>query len=87
MELYKKYLQYLVEWAQTHAEPGFIGMSPVCFDEWLACEGQVAPESRLPECDSDYCIYNPNGYCCVPLVYAKQPELTEDGCKSFIYRE
>lgn len=81
------YLQYLRDWASTHTDTGCFGMSPVCFDEWLCNEGTLNEEDRLPECDSEYCIFNPNGYCFYPLVYSKQPELSEDNCKSSIYRE
>lgn len=81
------YLQYLKDWADSHTDDGFVGCSPACFDEWLSCEGIEEAATRLPECDSEYCIFNPNGYCCVPLVYAKQPEITEDGCQSSIFRE
>lgn len=33
------YLMYLRDWADSHIEPGYYGMTPVCFDEWLNCEG------------------------------------------------
>ena len=35
-----KYLQYLVEWPESHREPEHSGMSPAGFDEWLANEYQ-----------------------------------------------
>lgn len=35
-----KYLQYLRDWANSHNGPGFYGMTPACFDEWLGCEYQ-----------------------------------------------
>ena len=81
------YLQYLKDWADAHSDTGFMGMSPACFDEWLSNEGAQNEENKLPECDSDYCIFNPNGYCCVPVVYARQPEINDDGCRSAIFRE
>lgn len=84
---WKKYLQYLNAWVASHTGNEFIGMSPAGFDRWLACEGNDGSEKGLPECDSEYCIFNPNGYCCFSLVYAKQPEVDEDGCKGFIFRE
>ncbi len=36
--IWAKYLQYLREWADSHAGPGFMGCCPVCFDEWRSCE-------------------------------------------------
>ena len=35
---WRKYLRYLRNWADTHSEPGFYGMTPACFEEWLDCE-------------------------------------------------
>ena len=31
---WKKYLNYLREWADNHAEVEFYGMTPACFNEW-----------------------------------------------------
>jgi hypothetical protein len=36
--IWDKYLQYLRDWATSHAGSGFYGMTPACFDEWLNCE-------------------------------------------------
>ena len=30
-----KYIAYLKEWAETHAELEFAGESPACYDEWF----------------------------------------------------
>jgi hypothetical protein len=43
--VWDKYLQYLREWADSHSESEFYGMTPACFDEWLGCE------YRLDEAD------------------------------------
>ena len=34
------YLQYLRDWADSHEEPRFYGMTPPCFDEWRDNEYQ-----------------------------------------------
>ncbi len=31
-------------------------------------------------CDSETCIFAPQGYCLAPLIYGKAPVLNEDGC-------
>lgn len=33
--LWPCYLQYLIDWAQTHSEIRCVGMTPVCFEEFL----------------------------------------------------
>jgi len=38
--VWQKYLQYLRGRADSHSEPGFYGMTPAGFDEWLGCEHQ-----------------------------------------------
>ena len=38
--IWNKYLQYLVEWAESHREPEHSGMSPAGFDEWRENEYQ-----------------------------------------------
>ena len=38
--IWRKYLQYLRDWSDSHSEPGFYGTTPACFDEWLGCEYQ-----------------------------------------------
>ena len=38
LDTWNEYLQYLRDWADSHGEPGFYGMTPACFDEWLDCE-------------------------------------------------
>lgn len=43
--------------------------------------GEVA--SLIPmccECDSNLCVFNPDGICRYPLVYGKEPESTFNGC-------
>ena len=34
-----EYIKYLHKWAVEHSDKGFNGCSPVCYDEWLGCEG------------------------------------------------
>ena len=38
--IWRRYLQYLREWSETHSEDMFYGMSPACFAEWLDWEYQ-----------------------------------------------
>jgi len=38
--VWQKYLQYLQDWADSHNDATFYGMTPACFDEWLGCEYQ-----------------------------------------------
>ena len=35
-----QYIQYLRDWADAHTEPGFLGTSPACYDEWHGNEYQ-----------------------------------------------
>ena len=32
---WQRYIAYLHEWADSHADESYGGMSPVCYDEWL----------------------------------------------------
>lgn len=82
---WKRYIWYLVGWAGAHQEIPYAGDSPLCYEEWRT-EGKGA-DVELPECDSEYCAFNPKGYCLVPLIYSRQPGLNDDGCKDFVYRE
>lgn len=84
---WERYLQYLKDWAETRADNGFIGCCPVCFDEWLDCEGREYPDCRLPECDSEHCTFNPKGLCWIPILYNRQPDLDENGCSDYVYKE
>ena len=43
--IWQKYLQYLRDWADSHSEPEFYGMTPACFDEWLGCEHEEEGEA------------------------------------------
>jgi hypothetical protein len=36
------------------------------------------------ECDSENCIFNPEGKCLYPLLYGKKPEDTFNGCSGWI---
>ena len=35
MSYWQRYIAYLKEWAETHSNERFAGMSPACYDEWL----------------------------------------------------
>lgn len=37
---WSEYIDYLVQWANDHADEAFYGQSPVCFDEWYCCENE-----------------------------------------------
>lgn len=85
---WKKYLQYLMEWSISHRDCRFTGMSPACFSEWIdneAAEGKEQ-ENLIIECDSQLCLFNPTGYCIVPILSGQQPVVIEDGCENFIFR-
>ena len=40
MSYWQRYIAYLKEWAETHSDEAFAGMSPACYDEWLDNEGE-----------------------------------------------
>lgn len=87
VEQWKQYVWYLLKWAVSHQAIQYVGQSPLPYDEWLNDAERENDGFILPECDSEYCAFNPNGYCWVPLIYARQPGLSDDGCTDFIYRE
>lgn len=35
---WEAYLNYLVDWAINHTDPGYEGMSPASYNEWRDCE-------------------------------------------------
>ena len=37
---WEQYLRYLVQWAINHNSDEYVGMSPVCYDEWCDCGGE-----------------------------------------------
>lgn len=39
IHLWQRYLKYLEEWAWTHDNETFIGMSPAGWDEWVSNGG------------------------------------------------
>ena len=43
---WNEYIDYLRNWAETHSDETFAGMSPACFDEWRdnECEDWICPE-------------------------------------------
>lgn len=49
-------------------------------------ENMSAKTVELPECMSETCIHNPDGYCTLPLL-GKTPTLTDDGCDGWTYNE
>ena len=42
--VWDKYLKYLRDWADSHSEPGFQGLTPACYDEWYINEYQECDE-------------------------------------------
>lgn len=46
----------------------------------LTPEEVISSIPMCQECDSEFCAFNPGGICKYPLVYGKEPELTDDGC-------
>lgn len=39
------------------------------------------------ECCSETCIFNPEGICRFPLVCGRKPNISEDGCADWVYKE
>ena len=39
------------------------------------------------ECDSECCVFNPDGVCLAPYITGRAPALSENGCKDFCYKE
>lgn len=39
------------------------------------------------ECDSETCIFNPDGICKFPFVRGCAPGLSDDGCSDYAYKE
>lgn len=37
----------------------------------------------LPECDSETCRWNPDGYCLRALIDGKEPVISDDGCDGY----
>lgn len=34
-ESWARYIEYLKDWADDHADPAYAGSAPACCDEWL----------------------------------------------------
>ena len=51
----------------------------------------MAPLVRLKnlccECDSETCLFNPKGICMAPFVTDRAPEINDDGCADYRYKE
>ena len=54
MLAWDKYLQYLVEWADSHKEYVYAGASPAGFDEWYGNEYQEVLENEAQKYDLGY---------------------------------
>lgn len=39
------------------------------------------------ECDSESCVFNPNGVCLAPFVTGHAPAICDDGCRDYCYKE
>lgn len=39
------------------------------------------------ECDSETCVFNPDGICKFPFVGGRAPGLNDDGCTDYVYKE
>lgn len=39
------------------------------------------------ECDSESCVFNPNGVCLSPFVTGHAPAICDDGCGDYCYKE
>lgn len=47
----------------------------------------IRTQNLCCECDSETCVFNPEGICKVPFVTGKAPGLSEDGCTDYCYKE
>jgi len=50
-----QYIQYLHNWADSKADPGFMGCTPACFDEWAdsedtGCRRDIALATKCGNC-------------------------------------
>ena len=48
---------------------------------------EAQAQGLCPECDAEYCVFNPEGYCRLVFVTGELPQLSEDGCKNYTYPE
>lgn len=39
------------------------------------------------ECDAEHCAFNPEGVCLFPMVGGRSPDLNDNGCNDFCYKE
>jgi hypothetical protein len=44
--IWGKYLKYLRDWAEEKKDPGFMGCTPACYDEWLGAEYALEMEEK-----------------------------------------
>lgn len=47
----------------------------------------VRAQSLCCECDSETCLFNPEGICKAPFVTGKAPVLSEDGCTDYCFKD
>lgn len=47
----------------------------------------VRAQSLCCECDSETCLFNPEGICKAPFVTGKAPGLSEDGCTDYCFKD
>ena len=47
----------------------------------------VRAQSLCCECDSETCVFNPEGICKAPFVTGKAPGLSEDGCTDYCFKD
>ena len=47
---------------------------------------RLTPELMF-ECQSETCVWNPEGYCMRGVVTGKAVEITDDGCTGWTYNE
>lgn len=46
----------------------------------------VRAQSLCCECDSESCVFNPQGICMAPFIIGGAPSLSDDGCADFCYK-
>lgn len=60
----------------TDAKYSIKNMMPLAHMNSLCCE-----------CDSEHCVFNPDGICKAPFVTGRAPGLNDDGCTDYCYKE
>lgn len=50
-------------------------------------EDFIKRKQLCKECMSEACIFNPDGICMFPMVSGRGPQLHDEGCDDYCYKE